>query len=81
MRTTKEVSGDEVMGNLCPICKVPLKKVWGSKMNQNDPKFGVTVFCGNLKCSAQEVMGHGEKEKDAFEVVWAKFVKRRELKA
>lgn len=80
MRTTKEVDGVGILGNLCPICKVPLLKAYGSKMNPNDPKFGVIVFCGNNKCSAQEVFGHGDKEKDAYEVVYAKFVKRRTSK-
>ncbi len=62
----------------CPICKENMTRYDGEKMHPNDPKFGLTLLCENQKCTAQEVMGHGDKAKDAYEVVIAKFVKRED---
>lgn len=60
----------------CPICKVELTVVDGERMHLGDKNYGVTLYCFNVNCKAQEVMGHGGKEKEAYEVVMAKFVGR-----
>lgn len=62
----------------CPVCKRDLSKYDGEKMNPGDPRFGVTLLCENPKCTAEEVMGHGNKIKDAYEVVIARFVRRED---
>lgn len=64
----------------CPICKVELTAVDGERMHPGDRNYGVMLYCFNVKCGAQEVMGHGSKEKDAYEVVTAKFVGRDKSK-
>lgn len=40
-----------------------------------NPSDGITLYCNNLECSAQEVIGHGSKEKDAYEIVKEKYKK------
>ncbi len=57
----------------CPICGVELNEFAGEKSHPGNPAFGVTLDCGNKACSAPEVMGHGDKVKDAYEVIMAKF--------
>jgi transcription elongation factor Elf1 len=54
----------------CPICGEEMLEVRGSSMNRED---GYTVYCGNLKCSAQEVMGHGRNVEAAYEIVKEKY--------
>ncbi len=34
---------------------------------------GVYLFCNNLECKAQEVLGNGKSVKEAYEVVTAKY--------
>ena len=60
----------------CPICKVEMAVMDGERMHPGDKNYGVTLHCLNMGCGAQEVMGHGRNEKEAFEVVVAKFVGR-----
>lgn len=60
----------------CPLCKHELTSAFGHKMYPNDPKHGVTLFCPSRECPAQEVMGHGNNIKEAWEVVQARFVER-----
>jgi hypothetical protein len=50
----------------CPVCQVPLTVQPGTKMN---PRDGVTLWCLNRDCAAQEVMGHGRTDKEAFSIV------------
>ncbi len=64
------------MKHTCPVCKSALGSMDGEKMHPNDKNYGVTLYCLNMGCSAQEVMGHGKNEKDAYEVIMAKFVGR-----
>lgn len=64
------------MGNKCPICGEEMKGMDGEKMHPNDANYGYTLFCVNYKCSAQEVFGHGDNEKKAYEVVMLKYVKK-----
>ena len=61
----------------CPLCGSVLVGMVGCKGHENDPNFGYSLFCVDFKCPAQEVMGHGNKEKDAYEVIMAKFVKKK----
>lgn len=56
----------------CPVCHQPLTKAYGSKMFQGNPAYGITLSCENLKCTPQEVMGHGKTEVRAYEIVMAR---------
>lgn len=60
----------------CPICKTELKEQLGNKLHPFDTNYGVTLFCANKQCSAEEVMSHGDKAKDAFQVIVDKFIPR-----
>ena len=64
----------------CPICKSTMSGAYGERMHPGDEKYGYTLFCTNLTCSSQEVFGHSDNEKKAYEVVMAKYggVKRKE---
>jgi len=62
----------------CPVCQVEMQEQAGSFLYPGDPKFGVTLFCRNVGCSAQEVAGHGDNVKDAWKVVQEKFITRTE---
>jgi hypothetical protein len=57
----------------CPVCQGILHSEFGEQIHPLDPNYGVMVFCRNNLCSAQEVMGHGKNEKEAFEIVTARF--------
>lgn len=61
----------------CPVCKCKLRAQPG---NQLSPKEGVTVFCAAPSeiCAAQEVTGHGDNEKKAYEIIQQKFSHRSE---
>jgi hypothetical protein len=54
----------------CPICKITLIVANGSQVNPND---GITLYCGNLDCTAQEVMGHGTSAEKAFDIITEKY--------
>ena len=54
----------------CPVCGVSLVSQSG---DQIDPKNGITVWCDNRNCSAQEVSGHGKNEKEAWITIMQKF--------
>jgi hypothetical protein len=64
----------------CPICKTKMEGMDGEKMHPGDKKYGFTWYCVNRNCSSEEVFGHGENEKKAYEIVMAKYggVKRVE---
>jgi hypothetical protein len=53
----------------CPICGQPLSKVYGDQIHVDDPAFGVTIFCSNKDCKADEVSGHGANDDKAFSVI------------
>jgi transcription elongation factor Elf1 len=57
----------------CPICGVEMSLMVGESIHPNNSDYGVMLYCGNRGCSAQEVMGHGDKVKDAYEVVMHKY--------
>jgi hypothetical protein len=61
----------------CPVCNQPLSEQPGNQIHPGDPKFGMTVYCANPKCSAAEVAGHGSTSKEAFSIVNQKFEKRK----
>ena len=54
--------------------------MYGEKMHPGNKNYGYTWFCVNLGCPAEEVFGHGDNEKKAYEIVMSKYggVKRKE---
>lgn len=54
----------------CPMCKMPLASVKGTCLNPND---GITLWCPNSKCPAQEVSGHGKNEAEAYNIIKEKY--------
>ena len=62
----------------CPLCNSVLVGMVGCKGHENDLDYGYSLFCLNRGCPAEEVMGHGNKEKDAYEVIMAKFVRKKD---
>jgi hypothetical protein len=61
---------------ICPICNSELVTQWGNQMHPNDDNYGVSVFCNNKECAAQEVAGHGDTAKQAYQIVREKFIAR-----
>lgn len=57
---------------LCPLCEAPLRSKVGDQRQQTQ---GVTLWCPNWQCPAQEVAGYGKDEAAAFEIVTQKFPK------
>lgn len=57
----------------CPICGIEMDGMEGHKMYPNNKEYGYTLYCLNMGCSAEEVFGHGKNEKEAYEVVMAKY--------
>jgi hypothetical protein len=54
-----------------------MAELQGDRMHPGDSNYGITLACINDKCSAQEVMGHGNKIKDAWDVVNTKFNRKK----
>lgn len=54
----------------CPVCDTELTTIKGQVLDAND---GYTLYCANNKCTAQEVIGHGEKPLVAFEIIKQKY--------
>lgn len=54
----------------CPMCNAHLHFQPGTQV---DPTDGVTVFCLNPKCPTDEVAGHGNNEKAAYQIVKEKY--------
>ena len=59
----------------CPICNFKLNSCIGSKTN----KSGISMWCPNLECRAQEVIGYGTSEKAAFEIIIDKYTRKPSL--
>jgi len=59
----------------CPVCAARLHAQPGHQLSATE---GVTVFCANEECPAQEVAGHGDNEKKAFEIIHQRFSHRAE---
>lgn len=64
------------MKYICPICKTELREQIGDKLHPFNIDYGTTLDCPNKQCLSEEVMGHGDKLKDAFQVILDKFVPR-----
>lgn len=60
------------MNYKCPLCESELQLIAGDQIN---PKNGVTLYCCNENCPAQECCGHGKDEKAAYEIVISKYKK------
>jgi len=56
----------------CPLCDAALFYQPGHKLSATE---GVTVYCANPDCPAQEVFGYGRNEKAAFEVIRDRYKK------
>ncbi len=61
----------------CPLCNSDLKHSLGNPMHPGDEKFGITLYCENTECPAQEVFGHEKNLKEAYEIIMAKYTKRQ----
>lgn len=57
----------------CPVCNELLHSQFGTQIHPDNADYGVVVFCRSSSCPAQEVMGHGDNEKKAFEIVTDRF--------
>lgn len=57
----------------CPVCAGFLSAELGEQIHPGNPEYGVTLTCHSKTCPAQEVMGHGKNEKDAFGIVTDRF--------
>lgn len=62
-----------VMNYKCPLCQSKLVGMDGEKMHPDDKNYGYSLYCLNVDCPAQECFGHGKNEKEAYEVVIAKY--------
>ena len=62
----------------CPQCNQVLTENVGTQIHPNNPEYGITLFCSYRKCPVQEVMGHGDNAKKAFEVIQLRFAPRTE---
>jgi len=60
----------------CPVCGGELREQVGNAMHPGDPKFGILLDCPHLNCPAQEIMGHGDNVKGAYEIVMARISHR-----
>lgn len=62
----------------CPLCQTQLVEQVGNVMHPGDAKYGINLHCPAPHpqvCPAQEVFGHGDSAKAAFEVVKQKYKK------
>lgn len=60
----------------CPVCHEKLAHCSGTQLDQHLPpekRDGVTVYCDNLQCSAQEVSGHGRSQAAAYHIIEQRF--------
>lgn len=54
----------------CPICLVPMVSHPGTRLNVTD---GVTMWCENKGCEAQEVFAHEKNESACFDNIKDKY--------
>lgn len=57
----------------CPLCSGELTEQAGTCIHPDDAAYGITLYCPNQQCPSPEVAGHGDKAKDAYDVILAKF--------
>lgn len=65
------------MSYQCPLCQVELREQVGTVLHPGDKDYGITLDCANVLCVAKEVMGHGDKAKDAFQIILDKYTRRK----
>jgi C4-type Zn-finger protein len=71
----KDTIKREMTDYCCPLCDSQLVRIEGST---GMPNFGgITLMCPSLKCPAQEVMGHGKNEKNAYSIILSKYTGKR----
>ena len=56
----------------CPLCDTPLSLQYGNQIHVGDSNFGVTLYCPQRSCPADEVSGHGKNESIAYDIILAK---------
>ena len=61
----------------CPLCGAELVEMVGESVHPNNPKYGITLYCPSYACPAQEVSGHDDNAKKAFEVIEHRFGKAK----
>jgi len=61
---------------ICPVCNLFLNSEDGDHLHPNNPDYGVTLFCPSFSCPAQEVFGHANNERNAFEIITQKYGKK-----
>lgn len=61
------------MNTICPVCEAELVSMAGNQLYPGDKNYGVTLWCPSGACPAQEVSGHGDTVKEAFEVITHRF--------
>lgn len=63
----------------CPLCHYVLNESFGEAVHPNDKNYGITLYCSapKNKCPAQEVVGHGQTAKAAYDVILEKYAKKR----
>lgn len=57
----------------CPMCEHQLVQMPGNELHPGDKDFGVSLWCPSNACPSQEVAGHGDNAREAFEVITDKF--------
>ena len=57
----------------CPLCEAELASMLGEAIHPGNADYGVTLWCPSDKCPAQEVMGHGDNAKKAFDIIKDKY--------
>jgi len=59
----------------CPICNGELKESNGNQLHPGNDKYGVMLYCPDKDCTAEEVMGHGDNWKQAYDIIIHKYKK------
>jgi hypothetical protein len=60
----------------CPVCNEVLREQVGTVLNPGDIKYGITLDCENKNCNVQEVAGHGDNAKKAYDIILMKYSKK-----
>ncbi len=58
------------LDQVCPLCSCALATYAGTQLHLND---GITLWCPNPLCPAEEVSGHGKDRETAYRVILAKY--------
>ena len=57
----------------CPLCSAEMVETLGNQIHPGDAKHGIMLWCPSKECPAQEVCGHGNTVKAAYEIVVQKY--------